>query len=143
MAVNIVASIVAPLFVSANRPERFAKAAASGADAVILDLEDAVPTDAKDAARAALAESRSLAQSGLVARLAFGSADYAADVPCEHVLGALALGRMELVLASRLGRLPSPIDGVTINLAIPQKAYADAQAARSLGLGGKLLIHPR
>ncbi|WP_348670976.1 CoA ester lyase [uncultured Paracoccus sp.] len=50
----MVASIRAPLFVPANRPERFAKAAASGADAVILDLEDAVPLNAKDAARVAL-----------------------------------------------------------------------------------------
>ena len=31
------------LFVPGSRPERFEKAAASGADAVILDLEDAVP----------------------------------------------------------------------------------------------------
>lgn len=45
---------VAPLFVPANRPERFAKAAASGAGAVILDLEDAVAVPAKDEARAAL-----------------------------------------------------------------------------------------
>jgi citrate lyase subunit beta/citryl-CoA lyase len=44
------------LFVPGNRPERFAKALASGADAVIIDLEDAVPLDAKDAARAALAD---------------------------------------------------------------------------------------
>ncbi|WP_417839551.1 HpcH/HpaI aldolase/citrate lyase family protein [Tritonibacter scottomollicae] len=43
-----------PLFVPANRPERFAKAAASEADAVILDLEDAVGPEAKDAARAEL-----------------------------------------------------------------------------------------
>ncbi|MEK7344417.1 MAG: CoA ester lyase [Pseudomonadota bacterium] len=43
------------LFVPGHRPERFAKALASGADAVIVDLEDAVPLDAKDAARAALA----------------------------------------------------------------------------------------
>lgn len=43
------------LFVPANRPERFAKAAASGADAVILDLEDAVPVEAKNDAREALA----------------------------------------------------------------------------------------
>ena len=43
------------LFVPGNRPERFVKAFASGADAVIIDLEDAVPLDAKDAARAALA----------------------------------------------------------------------------------------
>ncbi|PWK61273.1 CoA ester lyase [Aminobacter sp. AP02] len=47
--------IRAPLFVPANRPERFAKAAASGADAVILDLEDAVADNAKETARATLA----------------------------------------------------------------------------------------
>lgn len=46
--------VIAPLFVPANRPERFEKAAASGADAVILDLEDAVAAPAKEAARAAL-----------------------------------------------------------------------------------------
>jgi len=42
------------LFVPANRPERFAKAAASETDAVILDLEDAVPASEKDSARANL-----------------------------------------------------------------------------------------
>ena len=31
------------LFVPGNRPERFAKAMAAGAHAVIVDLEDAVP----------------------------------------------------------------------------------------------------
>ena len=44
-----------PLFVPAHRPDRFAKAAASGADGLILDLEDAVPVADKDSARAALA----------------------------------------------------------------------------------------
>jgi citrate lyase subunit beta / citryl-CoA lyase len=40
------------LFVPATRPDRFAKAAASGADRVILDLEDAVaPEDKVDARR--------------------------------------------------------------------------------------------
>lgn len=39
------------LYVPATRPERFRKAAESGADAVILDLEDAVPLTQKDAAR--------------------------------------------------------------------------------------------
>lgn len=47
-------SFVAPLFVPANRPDRFAKAAASGADAIILDLEDAVAADEKESARLAL-----------------------------------------------------------------------------------------
>jgi len=40
------------LFVPGNRPERFDKALASGADAIILDLEDAVSPQDKDLARA-------------------------------------------------------------------------------------------
>lgn len=43
------------LFVPGNRPERFAKALASGADAVVLDLEDAVAAPAKAEARDAIA----------------------------------------------------------------------------------------
>ncbi|OYD25802.1 HpcH/HpaI aldolase/citrate lyase family protein [Oceanimonas baumannii] len=43
------------LFVPANRPERFEKALNSGADAIIIDLEDAVPPAEKDAARSTLA----------------------------------------------------------------------------------------
>jgi citrate lyase subunit beta/citryl-CoA lyase len=43
-----------PLFVPGDRPERFEKAAVSGADAVIIDLEDAVAAEAKDKARASL-----------------------------------------------------------------------------------------
>jgi citrate lyase subunit beta / citryl-CoA lyase len=40
------------LFVPGNRPERFPRALASGADAVIIDLEDAVPPAERVAARA-------------------------------------------------------------------------------------------
>jgi len=46
--------VIAPLFVPADRPERFGKACRAGADAVILDLEDAVSPDRKDAARGAV-----------------------------------------------------------------------------------------
>lgn len=42
------------LFVPGVRPERFDKALASGADAVIIDLEDAVAPGEKDVARAAV-----------------------------------------------------------------------------------------
>jgi citrate lyase subunit beta/citryl-CoA lyase len=42
------------LYVPGNRPDRFDKACAAGADAVIVDLEDAVPPAEKVAARAAL-----------------------------------------------------------------------------------------
>ncbi len=44
------------LYVPGDRPDRFAKAAASGADAIILDLEDGVAASAKDTAREAVAE---------------------------------------------------------------------------------------
>ena len=43
------------LFVPGNRPDRFAKACAAGADRVIIDLEDAVPPPEKAAARKAVA----------------------------------------------------------------------------------------
>lgn len=43
------------LFVPGDRPDRFAKAAASGAHAIILDLEDAVAPPNKAAAREAVA----------------------------------------------------------------------------------------
>lgn len=44
------------LFVPGDRPERFAKAAASGADALILDLEDSVSATNKAQARVAIAD---------------------------------------------------------------------------------------
>jgi len=48
--------LVAVLFVPGDRPERFDKAVASGADAVIVDLEDAVAAGDKDRARKAAGE---------------------------------------------------------------------------------------
>jgi citrate lyase subunit beta/citryl-CoA lyase len=42
------------LFAPGNRPERFEKAVRSGADAVVLDLEDSVPPEDKPGARAAI-----------------------------------------------------------------------------------------
>ncbi|MGF6778063.1 HpcH/HpaI aldolase/citrate lyase family protein [Paraburkholderia sp. GAS334] len=44
------------LFVPGSQPDRFSKALASGSDAVIVDLEDAVAPDAKAQARRAVAE---------------------------------------------------------------------------------------
>jgi len=52
------------LFVPGDRSERFEKAAASGADAIILDLEDSVAPERKAFAREAIAQwlgSRALA----------------------------------------------------------------------------------
>lgn len=51
---TVLASARSFLFVPGNRAERFEKALNSGADAVIIDLEDAVPLSNKDEARAAI-----------------------------------------------------------------------------------------
>ena len=48
--------LTALLFTPGSRPERFAKAAGSGADGIIVDLEDAVPVMDKDRVRAEVAK---------------------------------------------------------------------------------------
>ena len=72
------------LFVPANRPERFDKAVRSGADAVIIDLEDSVPPSEKAAAREALAGRwEAIASDGLPVLLrinALGGAGHGADL---------------------------------------------------------------
>ena len=67
------------LFCPADRPERFAKAAAV-ADVVILDLEDGVAAGAKDAARAAVLNSAQDPARTVVRLNAAGTADYRADL---------------------------------------------------------------
>lgn len=205
---------IAPLFVPGNRPERFEKAATSGADAVIIDLEDAVPSDAKIDARAALstkftalpvlvrinavgtewyaedleavlkmpiaavvlpkaelderlesiwashsggcppivalietarglADARGIAALPRVERLAFGSIDFCADIGCAHTRDALLAARSELVFASRLAGKRAALDGVTTSIDDTRLVTDDARYALSLGLGGKLCIHPR
>ena len=67
------------LFCPADRPERYAKALAA-ADAVILDLEDGVGADGKDAARAALVAT-DLDPARVIVRVnATGTAEHAADI---------------------------------------------------------------
>ncbi len=51
---QLIARATTFLFVPATRPERIAKALASGAGAVVVDLEDAVAPDEKAAARTAM-----------------------------------------------------------------------------------------
>ena len=72
------------LYVPGNRPERFDKACAAGADAVIVDFEDAVPPAEKDAARAAFAAWAS-AENPVVVRVnATGSEWFERDlIACE------------------------------------------------------------
>jgi citrate lyase subunit beta / citryl-CoA lyase len=204
------------LFVPAARPERIDKALASGADAAIVDLEDAVAPDAKNAARDALAhwltgaapglrvwvrlnapgtewfagdlalcssavlggvmlpktervadlqavrraapdrpiiplietaegfdQLRGLAGAAGVQRLAFGSIDFQLDLGIAGDGDGLLYFRSQLVLVSRLASLPAPIDGASTAIDDADAVARDAQAARRLGFGAKLCIHPK
>ena len=96
------------LFVPGHRPERLAKALASGADAVIVDLEDAVPLDAKDTARAALVAGWSVLDDAQRARLLVrvnpaGTPWHAADLAA--VAGLSGLGAVMLPKAENVQQI--------------------------------------
>jgi citrate lyase subunit beta/citryl-CoA lyase len=90
-----------------------------------------------------VAAARRLAVQPGVTQLAFGSIDYALDIGCEETFEALLAARSEVVLASRLAGIAAPIDGVTVGYEDGAHLSAEARRARSLGFGGKLIIHPK
>lgn len=106
------ATPIAPLFVPGSRPERFDKADASGADAVILDLEDAVAPADKDRARDAVLAHAAALKSPVIIRInAVGTPWHEADVDAVRGLeGACVMlpkaERLEDIagLTSRTGR---------------------------------------
>lgn len=82
--------LTAPLFVPADRLDRYGKAAASGADAVIVDLEDAVAPAGKEAARDALAGG--LPAATVIVRVnAIGTPWHDGDIDLIHRLGAVGV----------------------------------------------------
>jgi len=72
-------------------------------------------------------------------RLAFGSGDYRKDTGAANEPMAMAYPRTRLVLASRIGGLPGPIDGPTVGSthALLREQAADAV---NLGMTGKLCL---
>lgn len=72
-------------------------------------------------------------------RLAFGSGDYRKDTGAANEPIAMAYPRTRLVLASRIGGLPGPIDGPTVghSHALLREQSADAV---NLGMTGKLCL---
>jgi citrate lyase subunit beta / citryl-CoA lyase len=103
------------LFVPGDRPDRMAKALASGADALILDLEDAVAPSAKPEARLMVAEflSRADRSIGIYVRVnpldsGLTDADLAALVPAKptgYLLPKSTDGHSVRDLAARLDAL--------------------------------------
>ena len=119
----------------ADRPETVATVLAALPDgsAVVALVETAL----------GVARAIDLARSPGVVRLAFGSYDLAAElgVDPDHA-PALAPARGNLVLASAVGGLAGPIDGVTGDVRDHERLTADVTAAAALGFAGKLCIHP-
>ena len=79
---------VTALFVPGNRPDRFAKAAAAGADVVIIDLEDAVAPAARASALAHVVEGLAPGTGlhALVRVTAVGSPSHASEVEALRTL---------------------------------------------------------
>ncbi|WP_423308805.1 HpcH/HpaI aldolase/citrate lyase family protein [Variovorax sp. VNK109] len=79
------------LFVPGNRPERFQKAFQSATDAVIFDLEDAVPPGEKEFAREQVANALNAQQPAIVRINAAGSAWFSADLELLSLPGVAAI----------------------------------------------------
>ncbi|MEY4366841.1 MAG: hypothetical protein RLZ28_256 [Actinomycetota bacterium] len=84
-------------------------------------------------------EARAIASAPGAFRLAFGSGDYRRDTGTSSDNMAMAYPRSRLVLASRIGNLPGPIDGPTVgqNYSMLRE---QSEVAVALGMTGKLCL---
>lgn len=119
------------LFCPADRPERFEKAF-ERADAVILDLEDAVLPDAKAAARANIVAAR-LDPARVIVRVnAAGSAAFDAD------LVALADSPFRTIMVAKTED-PGLLDAVGADY----RVIALCETARGIQAADRIAAHPR
>lgn len=84
-------------------------------------------------------EAVSIARARGAFRLGFGSGDYRRDTGASADDLAMAYPRSRLVVASRIGGLPGPIDGPTVGSSHPI-LREQAEMAVALGLTGKLCL---
>lgn len=141
------AEVRSQLFVPADREDRLAAAFASGADAVVADLEDFVPGDRKDAARANVAQ----LLSGLTGAARFVRVNapetglLAADLEAIRgiALDAVVLPKATVESLPAVSDLGIPVVALIENARGLREAYeiAAAPAVVALGLGaGDLTI---
>ncbi|MEU0569182.1 CoA ester lyase [Nonomuraea sp. NPDC005983] len=127
------------LYVPGDRPERFAKAAASGADVVIIDLEDAVVPARKD-------EARANAVAYLRGRDATGEVEVHVrlnDLATRRGLDDLAaLGGVPGLDAVRLPKVESAAS-LDVLEGFPVPAYALLESAAGIVAAPAIAAHPR
>jgi citrate lyase subunit beta/citryl-CoA lyase len=117
------------LYVPGNRPDRFDKACAAGADAVIVDLEDAVPAAEKADARMAVSQWLSAKQPVLVRINAMDTPWFSDDVElCSQPgVAGMILSKAEHVDDARLQARMSETRPV-LPLIETARGFADALA---------------
>ena len=84
-----------------------------------------------------------LARSPRVVQLAFGEADFVADIGAAPVSQATLFARSRLVVVSRVAELLPPIAPVYTHLDDDEGLERSSAEARDLGFGGRSCIHPR
>ncbi len=129
---------IAPLFVPGNRPERFSKAEQSEADAVIIDLEDAVAPDQKEIAR------NNLTSHGVSAKPVFARINARGSVWWDADIAALAEAKIDGVMVAK-AETPEDIADVHKGvgrrlpaIALVETAAAFANLRALLGVPGVL-----
>lgn len=133
--------IVVPLFVPGSRPDRFTKAAASGADAVIIDLEDSVAEADKDAARSAITAHAGSFDAKLIVRInAVGTPWHAADLAAvaNPELSGVMLPKVES--AQSIANLRSVVSPELLIIALVETAAGLAALPEILLGPGPLMI---
>jgi citrate lyase subunit beta/citryl-CoA lyase len=120
------------LFVPADRPERFGKAVGSGADAIILDLEDAVAPNAKTLARNAAYAWLTAGRQAILRVNAPGTPWAAEDETLADLPGVVAVMRPKAEADDALVRLASrkPV------IALIETAQGVADAAKVASIPG-------
>ena len=130
-----------PLFVPADRPERYGKAFASGADATIIDLEDAVGLADKDRARTSLLAARAIVASAscpVIVRVnPEATAFHAADLASLEGLGLLAVMVPKVERPDTVRRVAEATRRPVLALIESARGLA---AAREVALAGARLV---
>ncbi|VTU45130.1 (3S)-malyl-CoA thioesterase (plasmid) [Variovorax sp. SRS16] len=132
------------LFVPGSRPERFAKALASGADAVVRDLEDAVAEDDKATSRDAVAEWFATASTEDRLRIVVrindtGSAWFAADLLTMRDAGVISVLLPKVESADQIDTTQAALPGVSV-LALIESARGVAQVDSVASGGASRLV---
>ena len=127
--------LTVPLFVPGHRPELLPKAAASGTDAVIMDLEDAVSEVDKPAAHEAVAARSALAVPLVVRCNGFGSMWFEKD------LEVLVKSPPDMVMLPK-AESASHIEVLAQKLGTTMPIIPIIESALGLGTVEDIMAHP-